>query len=132
MEIKYTVSAFKELIFEMARVTDKLWGLQQQLFQWSVEKGIGAKKLDFRNWQVGDGESKRLQGKKIGKKRDYRHILFDPLRVFWFYHQRIKLGKFHINVFPGSLESQKNRILRALFSLLTEVSWKCTVGFAFR
>lgn len=28
MEIKYTQSAFKELTFEIGRMTGKLWGLQ--------------------------------------------------------------------------------------------------------
>lgn len=87
------------------------------------------KKSDFRNvrneGQVGNGEGsdyRKNNRKKLGeKRRDLEPILFDPSRIFCFCHQHIKLGKFHISVFLGSLESQ-NRIPWAPCSPMTEIS----------
>lgn len=75
--------------------------------------------------------------KKLGEKRDERPILFDPpipktLFVCLFCHWHIKLGKFDINVSPGSFESQKSRIPSAPFSHVTDVSWQWAVVSTFR
>lgn len=52
--------------------------------EWNVWKGLGAKKPDFRNgrneWQVGNGEGKRLK-EKI-REKDLGPTLFGPPRVF--------------------------------------------------
>lgn len=78
------------------------------------EMGEMRDRLEMR--KVRDYRGKELE--KIKRMGDHRPISFAPPQGFvYFCHQYIKRGKFHISLFLGSPESQKNR-----------VRWLCSPG----
>lgn len=117
------LSVLKQFVFEMGRVAGKPWGLAiaDSLGcgerKWCRETQFQKRKkwMTCRKWAKWEIVGKEIE--KIRRKKEMIGLFYLTHLEFFvcFCHWRIKLGTFYINIFPGSVESQKSRYPRLCF-----------------